>query len=84
MESTSQSIAHADTASLSAHERLQLHELLNFKTLSAAKAKAIDGLLTDKDLKALVQEDLQHFLYAMEKLETFLRKALPESGGRIS
>lgn len=87
MESTvgdvqQQGTLHFDATLLAPHETMELHELLNLKTTSAAKAKAMDGLLTDRDLKALVQEDLQHSLYAIERLEEFLRPRARSSAGR--
>nr|WP_067621466.1 spore coat protein [Alicyclobacillus acidiphilus] len=54
---------------------MELHELLNFKTICAAKAKAIDGLVTDEQLKALVQQDLQQSLKALDELQTLLGRA---------
>ncbi|WP_370670820.1 spore coat protein [Alicyclobacillus acidiphilus] len=60
---------------LGSHEMMELHELLNFKTICAAKAKAIDGLVTDEQLKALVQQDLQQSLKALDELQTLLGRA---------
>lgn len=55
-----------------AHELMEVHELLNFKTICAAKAKAIDGLLTDHELKALVQRDLAQSLEAIRRLQEII------------
>lgn len=60
---------------LGAHEMMEVHELLNFKTICAAKAKAFDGLVTDKDLKALMQQDLQQSLQALNDLQGLLARA---------
>lgn len=54
---------------------MEVHELLNVKTICAAKAKAVDGLVTDKDLKALMQQDLQQSLQAMKDLQALLSTA---------
>ena len=60
---------------LGAHEMMEVHELLNFKTISTAKAKAIDGLVTDKDLKALMQQDLQQSMQALHDLQALLTRS---------
>lgn len=59
---------------LAAHEMMEVHELLNFKTLCTAKAKALDGLVADKDLKTLIQQDLQQSLQAMTDLQAVLAR----------
>jgi similar to spore coat protein len=60
---------------LAAHEMMEIHELLNFKTICAAKAKAMDGLVTDKHLKQLIQQDLQQSLEALNILQALLTRA---------
>jgi similar to spore coat protein len=60
---------------LGAHEMMEVHELLNFKTICTAKAKAMDGLVTDKELKALMQQDLQQSMQAMDDLQALLARA---------
>lgn len=56
-------------ANLGFHEMMDLHELLNFKTLSLAKSKMMQGLVFDKDLKALMQEDVQISIKALHQLQ---------------
>lgn len=58
-----------DKPQLAPHEAMEIHELLNFKTVCLAKSKALDGLVTDKSLKALIQQDLQQSMTAIEQLE---------------
>ncbi|WP_211266024.1 hypothetical protein [Alicyclobacillus ferrooxydans] len=60
---------------LTPHEWMDLHEILNFKTTATAKAKALDGMVTDRDLKALIQQELQQSLQAMTELEDFFRRS---------
>lgn len=60
---------------LGAHEMMEVHELLNFKTICTAKSKALDGLVVDKELKALLQQDLQQSMQALEDLQAFLVRA---------
>lgn len=59
---------------LGAHEMMEVHELLNFKTICTAKAKAMDGLVTDKDLKTLMRQDLQQSLQALTDLQSLLAR----------
>jgi similar to spore coat protein len=54
---------------------MEIHEMLNFKTICTMKSKAIDGLVTDKDLKALMQQDLQQSIKATNDLQNLLSKA---------
>lgn len=41
---------------LAPHESMDLHEVLNFKTLCLAKSKLMQGLVFDQELKALMQK----------------------------
>ena len=41
---------------LAAHESLDLHEIINFKTLCVAKSKLMQGLVFDQDLKTLMEK----------------------------
>lgn len=52
------------------HETVDLHELLNFKTISLAKAKLMQGLVFDKELKALMQEDVEQSSRAIRQLQS--------------
>jgi len=40
--------------SLALHESMELHEIINFKTICLAKSKMMHGLVFDQDLKALM------------------------------
>ncbi|WP_371826329.1 spore coat protein [Alicyclobacillus fastidiosus] len=60
---------------LAAHEMMEIHELLNFKTICTAKAKAMDGLVTDRELKQLMQLDLQQSMQALNNLQALLTRA---------
>lgn len=44
---------------LANHESLELHELLNFKTLCLAKSKFMQGLVFDQELRDLMEKDVQ-------------------------
>lgn len=54
---------------LTIHEAMEVHELLNFETICAMKAKGMEGLVTDRELKALMEQILQQSIQAIEKLQ---------------
>lgn len=62
----------AEVVELAPHELMELHELLNMKTTSVAKMKAIDGMVTDKDLKVLLQGHLQLCLQGLDELKAMM------------
>lgn len=47
-----------DIQKLADHESLDLHEVINFKTLCLAKSKLMQGLVFDHDLRALFKDQL--------------------------
>jgi similar to spore coat protein len=57
-----------DGRALAPHESMELHELVNFKTICLAKSKLSQGLVFDKDLKALMQKDVEQSIRALEEL----------------
>jgi similar to spore coat protein len=61
--------------SLAAHESLDIHELLNFKTLCLAKSKMMQGLVFDQDLKALMQKDVEQSIRAIADLQALYANA---------
>jgi similar to spore coat protein len=60
---------------LAAHESLEVHEALNFKTLCLFKSKMMQGLVFDQDLKALMQKDVKQSIQAIADLQTVYAKA---------
>jgi similar to spore coat protein len=58
------------------HEMMELHEMLNFKTVCLAKSKMMQGLVFDKDLKALMQKDVEQSIAAIEGLRGLYARAL--------
>lgn len=60
---------------LAAHESLEIHELLNFKTLCLAKSKLMQGLVFDQELKALMQKDVVQSMQAIADLQSIYNKA---------
>ena len=44
---------------LAMHEKLEVHEVMTFKTACVAKNKVFSGLVKDPELKAILEEDLE-------------------------
>ncbi|MBP1155602.1 MULTISPECIES: spore coat protein [unclassified Paenibacillus] len=60
---------------LAPHESMEIHELLNFKTICLAKSKMMQGLVFDRDLKALMQKDVQQSIKDIQDLQSLYSKA---------
>jgi similar to spore coat protein len=60
---------------ISLHETMQLHELLNAKTIGMIKAKLIQGVVFDQELRALLEKDVQHSYHSISTLTNLLTKA---------
>ncbi|MGE5403895.1 MAG: spore coat protein [Candidatus Saccharibacteria bacterium] len=57
---------------LTLHETMEIHEMLNFKTVCMTKSKMMQGLVFDQELKALMEKDVQHSLLAINELQNLL------------
>ncbi|MGZ7445525.1 spore gernimation protein GerQ [Paenibacillus sp. TH7-28] len=69
---------------LAPHESMDLHEMLNFKTLCLAKSKLMQGLVFDQELKDLMQKDVVQSIQAIQDLQAVYARApfrapVPES-----
>lgn len=64
-----------DIQKLADHESLDLHEVINFKTLCLAKSKLMQGLVFDHDLRALMQKDVEQSMQALGELQTIYQRA---------
>lgn len=60
---------------LAAHESLDLHEIINFKTLCVAKSKLMQGLVFDQDLKTLMEKDVQQASQNLADLQAVYERA---------
>ncbi|MGE5673861.1 MAG: hypothetical protein ACM3XM_08230 [Mycobacterium leprae] len=60
---------------LAPHESMELHEMLNFKTICLAKSKLMQGLVFDQDLKALMQKDVEQSIRALQELASLYQQA---------
>ncbi|QHA93109.1 spore gernimation protein GerQ [Bacillus sp. N1-1] len=63
-----------DTQKLANHESLDLHEVINFKTLCLAKSKLMQGLVFDQDLRALMQKDVEQSMQALGELQAIYNR----------
>ncbi|MBU8907891.1 hypothetical protein [Desertibacillus haloalkaliphilus] len=57
---------------LGVHETLELHELLTFKSLCLTKASVMQGLVSDENLKELMQQDVTMATQQVEELKKHL------------
>lgn len=64
-----------DKRELAAHESLDLHEIINFKTLCVAKSKLMQGLVFDQDLKTLMEKDVQQASQDLADLQKVYERA---------
>ncbi|QGU96017.1 spore coat protein [Clostridium bovifaecis] len=62
-------------SSLALHETMEVHEMLNFKTVCITKSKMMQGLVFDQDLKNLMEKDVQQSITAINDLQELLSKA---------
>ncbi len=60
---------------LAFHETMEIHELLNFQTVSMVKSKLASGLVFDQDLKVLLEKNVQQSMIAVKQLESLYRAA---------
>jgi len=63
---------------LALHESMEVHEMLNFKTVCATKSKLMQGLVFDPELKALLQKDVEQSIYAINVLQSLENKTKPQ------
>ncbi|MBN8250812.1 spore gernimation protein GerQ [Priestia flexa] len=63
-----------DHQRLANHESLDLHEVINFKTLCIAKSKLMQGLVFDDDLRALMKKDVEQSIKALEELQVVYQR----------
>lgn len=54
------------------HQTMELHELLNLKTVCLLKSKLIQGLVFDQELKSLLEKDVQQSIIAVNALQKHL------------
>ncbi|MDU7476360.1 MAG: hypothetical protein E7L01_23920 [Paenibacillus macerans] len=57
------------------HETLEVHELAAFKTLCMTKAKTMQILVSDPELKQILQQDVQVSTRQLQELGEILSKS---------
>ena len=60
---------------LAPNETMQVHEMLNFKTICMSTSKMMEGVVFDQDLKALLERDVQQSIQSIQSLQKLLAKA---------
>lgn len=61
--------------SLSPHETMEISELLNLKKVCMTQSKLMKDMISDQDLKTLMEKDLQQAEKATTDLQGLLAKA---------
>lgn len=60
---------------LAPHESMEIHEILNFKTICLAESKLLQGLCFSEELKELMAKDVQQSIVAIQQLATLYQRA---------
>ncbi|MBL4935476.1 spore coat protein [Clostridium sp. YIM B02515] len=60
---------------LAPNETMQIHEMLNFKTICMTTSKMMEGVVFDQELKALLEKDVQQSITSIAELQNLLKKA---------
>ncbi|WP_164472927.1 spore coat protein [Cohnella candidum] len=56
------------------HETMEVHEMVNFKTLCLAQSKLMQGIVFDRDLKHLMQKDVEVTMRHLDQLKGLYAK----------
>lgn len=57
------------------HETLEVHEIAAFKTVCLTKSKTMQPLVSDPELKAILQQDVETSTRQLQELGSILDKA---------
>jgi similar to spore coat protein len=60
---------------LAYHETMDMHEVLNFKTVCLMKSKLMQGVCFDNDLKKLMQKDVEQSVKAIKEIKVLYEGA---------
>lgn len=63
------------TKSIATHETLELLEILTFKNVCVTKSKTMQGLVSDPELKTILQNDVQTGARQITELTNLVSKA---------
>ena len=60
---------------LGLNETMQVHEMLNLKTICMTTSKMMEGVVFDQELKGLLEKDVQKSIITIQGLQELLKKA---------
>jgi similar to spore coat protein len=60
---------------LAPSETMQVHEILNLKTVCMTTSKMMEGVVFDQELKALLEKDVKQSIIAIGDLQKLLARA---------
>lgn len=60
------------------HETMEVHEMINFKTVCMTKSKLMQGLVFDQELKALMQKDVEQSMKHIQLLQSLENRTQPQ------
>lgn len=60
---------------LAPNETMQVHEMLNFKTVCMSTSKMMEGVVFDQELKGLLEKDVQQSMVSIQELQKLLSNA---------
>lgn len=60
---------------LAPQETMQIHEMMNFKTVCMTTSKLMEGVVFDQELKALLEKDVQQSIIDIKALQGLYAKA---------
>nr|AYQ72244.1 spore coat protein [Cohnella candidum] len=63
-----------ETLRMAPHETMEVHEMVNFKTLCLAQSKLMQGIVFDRDLKHLMQKDVEVTMRHLDQLKGLYAK----------
>ncbi|MDF2606137.1 MAG: putative spore coat protein [Bacillales bacterium] len=68
---------------LAKHEAMELHEMLNMKTVNLLKSKLMQGVVFDQELKALLEKDVQLTITHINELKELYHNINSQNGGEL-
>jgi similar to spore coat protein len=64
-----------DQQKLALHETLEIHEIINLKTVCLLRSKLMQGICFNNELKQLMQKDVQQSTDAINELLPFYKQS---------
>ncbi len=60
---------------LAPNEMMQVHEILNRKTIQMTSSKMMEGIVFDQDLKILLEQIVKQSIHSIEELQRLYARA---------